>query len=354
MTTTSHKLRHTAAIAGATVLIALVSAALPASWRLPLQHLLYLPIIYSGVRYGWVDGLGTALLAAACLVIAGLAHGHSPAQYWVVPILCAAGVLAGLLSERERKLRLTAESLVRSVSNVCDQLQQNFERMKRAERLSALGQLAAGLAHEIRNPLASIAGAAGILKRGQASAEKTAECVEIIHKESQRLSRLLTSFLDFARPRSPNYLTTCPESVVDSVLGLAEHAVSGTAISFRREVPPGLTFESDPEQLKQVLLNLVINAIQAMPEGGEVVIASHTQNGMMVIEVRDQGCGIGVEEMERIYDPFFTTKENGTGLGLPVAHQIVAHLGGVLSARRNPDRGMTFSVELPLRQGIAP
>jgi signal transduction histidine kinase len=229
-------------------------------------------------------------------------------------------------------------------------LQENFERMKRAERLYALGQLSAGLAHEIRNPLASISGAAGIVRRGRSSEEKTAECLEIIHRECQRLSRLLTSFLDFARPRSPNFLKISMESIFDSVLGLAEHAVNGAAISLRREYPAGLAFDCDPEQLKQVLLNLVINAIQAMPDGGEVLIASRVECQKVVIEVRDQGCGVSKEEMEHLYDPFFTTKENGTGLGLPVAHQIVANLGGVLSARNNPDCGMTFCIELPMHQ----
>ena len=331
-------LRDAAAIAAATVSIAFLYATVPASltgWRYLLQHLVYLPIIYAGLRHGWAGGLGTAVLAALCFLIPG---ESSPVLYWQIPILCSVGVLSGLLAERERTQKHTSQETV--------------ERLKRAERLSALGQLAAGLAHEIRNPLASIAGAVGILRRGQSSAEKTAECLDIINKECQRLSRLLTSFLNFARPRPPHFVNVSMESVVDSVLGLAGHAVNGAAISLGREGLPGLTFDCDPEQLKQVLLNLVINAIQAMPDGGEVVIASRAEGEKAIIEVRDQGCGVSQEEMEHIYDPFFTTKENGTGLGLAVAHQIVAHLGGVLSARNNPDRGMTFAVELPLHQRI--
>jgi signal transduction histidine kinase len=97
-------------------------------------------------------------------------------------------------------------------------------------------------------------------------------------------------------------------------------------------------------------LNLAINAIQAMPQGGEIVLAARRRGGQVVLEVRDQGCGISAEHMDRIFDPFFTTKENGTGLGLSVAHQIVSQHGGILTAERNSDRGMTFSVSLPLHQ----
>jgi signal transduction histidine kinase len=326
MTTTSHReALKDAAVVVAAVSIAFLHAAIPEPL---LQHLLYLPIIYAGIRHGWPGGLGMALVAALC---------DSPVRYWEIATFCSAGNLAGLLAERKRKQKRISEETV-----------QRFERMKHAEGLYALGQLSAGLAHEIRNPLASIAGAVGILRRGHSSPEKAAECLEIIHKECQRLNRMLTSFLDYARPRSPNFLTISMDSVFDSVLGLAGHAVNGAAVSLRRQSDPGLMLDCDPEQLKQVLLNLVINAIQAMPDGGEVVMASRAEGGKAIIEVRDQGCGAGEEQMKHLYDPFFTTKENGTGLGLPVAHQIVAHLGGVLSARNNPDRGMTFTVELPL------
>ena len=334
------RLAHLAAVVAAMALAGAAQWMVPASateWRYILQHLYYLPIVYAGLQFGWKGGLTAGLLAGlTCLP-----------HILEIGIYCAAGSLAGVFAERERRKRRASEETAKRLSNVYEELQENFERMKRAERLSALGQLSAGLAHEIRNPLASIAGAVGILRRGRSSEEKQAECLEIIRKECQRLNRLLTSFLDFARPRALNFRTIEVESVFDSVLGLAEHAVDGASITLKRQVPPGLVLDCDPEQLKQVLLNLVINAIQAMPNGGEVVMSASAEAGNAVIQVRDQGCGVSEEEMEHLYDPFFTTKENGTGLGLPVAHQIVAQLGGVLAARNNADRGMTFSVQLP-------
>jgi signal transduction histidine kinase len=107
--------------------------------------------------------------------------------------------------------------------------------------------------------------------------------------------------------------------------------------------------ESDPELLKQVLLNLIMNAIQAMPDGGEVVVSAMPRHERILIQVKDEGVGINPQDRDRIFDPFFTTKDNGSGLGLSVAHQIVEQHGGMLTAEANPEKGMTFSVSLPLR-----
>ncbi len=341
-----------AAVVAATFSIGALNWLIPVGlleWHYVIQHLFYLPVVYAGLQFGWQGGLAAAALAGLSYLPRASALSQSPTQFLEIPIFFLAGVLSGMLADRERRQKRASEETAERLSKVYEELQENFERMKRAERLYALGQLSAGLAHEIRNPLASIAGAVGILRRKRASEEKTEECLEIINKECQRLNRLLSSFLDFARPRSPKFQTVSVTSLFDSVLGLAEHAVDTAPISLRGESPPDLALDCDPEQLKQVLLNLVINAIQAMPNGGEVVMSARATDSRALIEVRDQGCGVSPEEMEHLYDPFFTTKENGTGLGLPVAHQIVAQLGGVLAARNNPDRGVTFLVELPLQ-----
>jgi len=162
--------------------------------------------------------------------------------------------------------------------------------------------------------------------------------------------RLVIHFLDFARPRTPNYQSTDVGTVIESLVELAAHAVGQKPISLRRSVSQQVgTIECDPELLKQVLLNLVINAVQGTPDGGEVLVAARTRDGRVLIEVRDEGCGISAADRDKIFGPFFTTKENGTGLGLSVAHQIVEQHGGILTAESNATRGMTFSVLLPLR-----
>jgi signal transduction histidine kinase len=268
----------------------------------------------------------------------------------LIEFFLAAAVI-GVLSERDRRQRRTLERRTKHLSQVYYELQGSIERMKRSERLYAAGQLSAGLAHEIRNPIASIAGAAGILQRNPDSGHRRQECLEIISKECSRLNRLLTSFLDFAKPRSPMFRTVGVESLLDSVIELAVHAIGQQPIALRKNLGPDLPqLECDAEQIRQVLLNLIINAIQAMPQGGEITLSAQVQDGAIVIAVSDQGCGIRPENLGRLFDPFFTTKETGTGLGLPVAHQIVAQHGGSLRADPNPDRGMTFSFRLPLRR----
>ena len=133
------------------------------------------------------------------------------------------------------------------------------------------------------------------------------------------------------------------------MIQLAAHAAGRQPITLRQEVDAALTpFEGDPELLTQVLLNLLINAIQAMPEGGAALLSARPWNGRVLIQVRDEGCGIVAADRDRIFDPFFTTRQTGTGLGLSVAHQIVEQHGGILSAEANLDKGTTFSVLLPV------
>jgi signal transduction histidine kinase len=229
------------------------------------------------------------------------------------------------------------------------QLQESFEQVKRADRLSAVGQLAASLAHEIRNPLGSIEGATNIIRSPATSEEIREGSLTIIQKECQRLNRLLTNLLDFARPRQPEFRSVDVPRLIDSIFALVGPNAQLQRVMLKKTIvhAPAL-LESDPEQLKQVLLNLVINAIQAMPGGGKIEITVDQHDGGVVISVKDQGAGIDPEHLDRIFDPFFTTKEAGTGLGLSVAHQVITQHGGLIKAERNPDRGMTFSISLPV------
>ncbi len=349
---------HAAVVAVATIAISLLHHLTPASaahWHYLYQRLFYLPVVYAGLYFGWRGGIAAAALAGVSYLPHAVMIGRDLPSIAVdqsleIAVFGLAGILTGVLAERERTQKRTSQEAAARLSKVYAELQGNFERMKRAERLYAIGQLSAGLAHEIRNPLASIAGAAGILQRNRGCDPKYGECLEIINKECARLNRLLTNFLDFARPRAPRYQEMAVKPVLDSVIDLAMHAVDRRPIALRAEVAEHLPpVKCDPEQLKQVLLNLVINAVQASDEsGGEIVLSAGMCDGRVFIEVRDQGRALAPELMDRIFDPFFTTKEHGTGLGLSVAHQIVTQLGGILTARRNPDRGMTFSVLLPL------
>jgi two-component system, NtrC family, sensor histidine kinase HydH len=279
------------------------------------RRLLSGALLFAGALTIWATG-STAFLAIAAVVVAAL-------EGWA----------------RERRLR---DQYRRAAAD--------FEGMKRAERLSAIGQLSAGLAHEIRNPLASISGAAAILARSQDLDPKNAKCLEIITSECERLNGLLTNFLNFARPRPPQLRSVQLEPVLDNVLGLASHGVRGKTVRFEKRIEAGLQpVECDPEQLEQVLLNLMINAIDASPDGGTVTLSAAAEDNRVAIGVMDHGHGVAPAHIDRLFDPFFTTKEHGTGLGLPVAHQIVRQMGGSLLANANAGPGMTFSVVVPAR-----
>jgi two-component system sensor histidine kinase HydH len=320
-----------------------------------LHHLNILPFMLAGMLFGWKGALRALLLAT--ILLAPSIHRHwsrerLDAQDQIVELSTfgAAGLIAGVLANRERLQRQRVEATKIELERVYTELHQNIEQMKKTERLTAAGELAASLAHEIRNPLASISGAAGILARGQATPENRAECLDILTRESQRLNKLLTNFLDFARPRLPRFQLTEPVSVIQSVAALAKHASILADVELRQEMPERLReIEVDAEQIKQVLLNLILNAVQATDGNGTVLIRSFVTADHLCVEVHDEGSGILPEHLNRIFDPFFTTKDNGTGLGLAVVANIVAQHGGSLTCSSNGERssGTTFRMELP-------
>jgi two-component system sensor histidine kinase HydH len=324
-------------------------------WLYILQRLYYIPVVVAGLITGWRGGLGIALLAGAGFAIGTpsiwtVSRVDALDQCLEICVFCLVGGLSGALTDRYRKQGADLRRTTNQLRQAHQELESNFERMKRAERIYALAQLSAGLAHEIRTPLASLEGAAALVQRETQSEERRREFLDIIQKESQRLNRLLTSFLEFARPRQPDLQRVEVGEVLDSVILLVRHAGDTSPLELRKQIEPGLPMlECDPEQLKQVLLNLVTNASQAMPHGGTVLLEAHHSGTSINIDVHDQGGGIDQENPERIFDPFFTTKESGTGLGLSVAHQIVSQHAGTMTILRNTAQGVTVRVSLPLK-----
>jgi len=314
-------------------------------------QLFSLPVAIAALVDGWRGGLAVAALSSiAVFSMPGDAGVTRRAVDSVV--LISLGMLMGMVFDRERREKRRLQMTADQLSSVYEKVQANIEGMKRVERLSAIGQLSAGLAHEIRNPLASIAGAAAILQRSENMDPKHVKCVEIITNECRRLNGLLTNFLNFARPRPPRFQTVNLNSVLDNVLALASHGLRGKTVSCQNQSPPDLPkVRCDPEQLEQVLLNLMINAIEASPNGETVTLSAAAHDGQVAVHVIDHGHGVALSNVDRLFDPFFTTKEHGTGLGLPVAHQITTQMGGTLVAQRNVEEGMTFSVILPAENG---
>ena len=354
-------MKRALAIFGVMLVITIAHYAIPPShflWHEILERLYYLPIVFGALSFGWVGGLLSALCAGICyspfIIVSWNGSPQTLAsKYAELVIFIAVGTLTGVLSDRGRKrtqeLRRTTEQL----RTVHGQLQNSFDQLKQADRLSAIGQLAASLAHEIRNPLGSIEGAVDICER-TTSEEKRREFLAIIKKEVGRLNALLTNLLDFARPRTPQIQQARVDDVVNSVVKLVSHNAQQRGIQLKSEVPQEFPLvECDMGQITQALLNVVLNALQATPSGRAVSLSVSEQGGQIFIRVRDEGSGIGEADRERIFDPFFTTKEGGTGLGLPVSFRILAQHHGRIIVERNPGDGMTFTLNWPIHQRSA-
>ena len=228
------------------------------------------------------------------------------------------------------------------------------QQLSRAERLATLGQVAAGIAHEIRNPLVGIGSTAALLRDEiDASDEKRAD-LDIILNETRRLDRIVNQIIDYARPRDLMPTTWAVDGVVDEVLKLLDTRLETQRIAIVRSCQPALAAYADRDQIKQVLLNLCHNSLDAMPSRGELRIAAghagHAGHAGVFIEISDTGSGIAQQNLAQVFQPFFTTgKQHGTGLGLAICQNIAEAHGGDITLTSEPGRGTTARLWLPLR-----
>ncbi len=240
------------------------------------------------------------------------------------------------------------------------------EQMKRVDKMAAVGVLAAGMAHEIRNPLAALSGSIQMLKSELSLNPQQQHLMEITLRESERLNALITDFLLFAQPPQTHKMVSSIGRIIDETIELFLHSPSvhdGIHI-LRPNNDEEIRTSVDPDQIKQAFWNLLINAAQAMPHGGEIRVQCQKGNAWGIphlpaprqfngeewvkISIADSGHGIAPEEKEKIFEPFFTTKENGTGLGLSIVHKIIETHNGLIKVESDLDRGSTFTLFLPV------
>ena len=218
-------------------------------------------------------------------------------------------------------------------------------RLQRADRLAAVGRLASGMAHEIRNPLASISGSVQLLLEGEDVSDDDRRLMQIVVREADRLSLLLTDFLSFARPAKPKCYEISVSDILDDLVDMLKTDHRFEMVDIVREYVTGLMIYADQNHLKQILLDLAINAVEAMEGDGTLYFGVESESHSIVVE--DTGPGIDESTSSRIFEPFFTTKEKGTGLGLATVYSIVEAHGGYIDLFSGRQGGAKFVVTLP-------
>lgn len=222
--------------------------------------------------------------------------------------------------------------------------------LAQSERLASMGELASGVAHEIRNPLNTINMIAQRMDReysGRLSSDDFNTLVEILRSESKRVNGIIEQFLYFARPAKPNVTEFEVAGLLNAVGKIAEIQTAEKGIGFSLETREGSTMTADYQQLKQVFINLIRNAVEATDAGGEIKIAHRQEGGKNIFEISDTGCGISDANLDKIFDIYFTTKSGGTGMGLSIVRQIIIQHGGTISAESKLKHGTKFTITIP-------
>lgn len=301
--------------------------------------------------WGAAAGLATGLFDAAGMAALGVsfeANGHDVTflvgAYFGVSF-AVLGYLLGFTVEARRRDRRNAE-LLRAQMESLDAAR---AKLVESEKLAALGQLAAAIAHEVRNPLAVIRSAAQeVTEAIPASDAEGRRACSFIGAEIDRLNGVISSLLAFARPLRLAPRPTPVSELFDGVVRLARLEPDGGGVRVQQRIAPGLPeVRADAALIRQVLLGLVSNAVESMDGRGEVSLEAEARNGTIELAVADSGPGVPVELRGRIFEPFFTTRERGTGLGLAVARQIVEAHGGTIGVAERPGGGARFAIELP-------
>lgn len=223
------------------------------------------------------------------------------------------------------------------------------EELRRSERLAALGHLVTGVAHELRNPIGVVKTTVQLMEKDFAHISETKEYVKVINEQISRSNRVIEELLDFGRPSKQIVQSASINALLEKVLTFTSSMLRQQRIQLKLQLDESIpAAEVDAERIKQVFVNLILNATQAMPDGGTLTIRTYHDNKWAYTDFTDNGQGIDSSELDSIFDPFYTTKESGTGLGLSISHQIVRMHGGHINVRSHVKEGTTFTVQLPL------
>lgn len=300
----------------------------------------YIPIVIAAAWFGVSGGLLAALTISVAVlpyVLGSSLSEHNFAGEMVeIVFYFAIALLAGALFSRELRARQRTEDM---------RLQ-----LERSHKLSLVGQIAAGMAHEIKNPLASIKGAVEIVGDESIAPEEREEFRGIIFKEIKRVNNSLSDFLEFARPGETKFADVNLTEIVETSQKQAQVQARKREITIDTDLAEGVIVRADREKIHQVLLNLLINAIAACEDGVQVKVSLKTDetDEHAIIKVEDEGHGIDAATLPKVFDPFFTTRSSGTGLGLAIAKSIVERHDGTISLANRTEGGVRATISLPL------
>jgi len=253
-----------------------------------------------------------------------------------------------------QELKTFSQQMEEKIQRTTADLRKTEAQLIRSEKLAALGQLAAGIAHEIRNPLTSINILIHSLRDKPSDDEHRQEDLRVIEEEIRRINEIVDQFLRFAKPAPPLLQEADVFSLFEETLHLLKPQIEKQRVSVQKEFQPLPPTVLDREQMKQVILNLLINALQAMPGGGRLRLSGQVleDHRWIQLSIQDTGVGIPPEDMNKLFDPFFSTKEGGVGLGLSIAHRIIDQHRGKIQTESTPGKGTLFTLWLPISQEV--
>ena len=319
-------------------------------------RLYYVPILVSAYWYGVVGGLAIAFVSSIAYVhhMLPVTPTFDTGRYAEVVVFHGIAVCVGLLASAQRRVTVGYQRAAATLDSANRELRESHEQIRRIDRLKTLGEVATGLAHEIRHPLASIFGALEIIDGRSQVGTPEAEFSRLAMAEVQRLDRLVWEFLRYARPHAPELRSMPLHDVVTQVVTLlrVEAERAHVTLELAQTETPFEVF-IDPLQIEQVLLNVILNAIQATSPGGRVVIREDLERQEALVDVVDEGPGIAMEHLPSIFSPFFTTREKGTGLGLAIAQRIVTAHDGHIEVHQTSAAGTCFRIRLPISGPLA-
>ena len=249
--------------------------------------------------------------------------------------------------EATLRLEQTHEALQGEVARLTDELEAKNRELARKDRLADLGRMAAHVAHEVRNSLVPVTLYLSLLRRRLSEDSGSLDVLAKVEAGFSALDTTVNDLLNFTSHRQPQWHTFLARDLVDEVCDALNPQMEAQGIQVSIDVPPNTLVTADREMLRRALVNLVLNAIDVMPRGGDVIITSYDGPTGFELEVADSGPGLSQEQLGHVFDPFFTTKSNGTGLGLSIVHRIVEAHGGRITALNCPDGGAAFTIELP-------